>query len=198
LQRSLRTWLLVCAGGISLLRYLASWRVPPISSLVWLLTTALMADWHLGMIPSPRNPAPTRLGLANRISLLRAMLPAAILGVPAQRPRLRAGVGLVALITDLADGLIARRTRTVTHFGVVADPLADAVVWPALAATARRDAMGHTLARVTLVRYLFPLIVSLFVTFARGRTFDWYPSRLGKWSSALLAVVLAWREFRSA
>ena len=49
--------------------------------------------------------------------------------LPAARHALGAGVPVAALITDFADGQIARRTSSVTRFGAQGDFLADAALW---------------------------------------------------------------------
>ncbi len=196
LRRSLRIWLLVCSGTTLLAHALASGRRPDKASLAWALATSLMADWHLGMIPSPTDPSPTRLGLPNRLTLLRAFLPAALMGRIKGRKaqRLRTAVALSALISDFVDGYVAKRTNARTHFGSVADPLADAAVWITLATTGPRSRYRRRIAWLTSTRHGAPVLLGLLVTFSRGRTYDWRSNKLGRWSSALLAILLALRE----
>jgi CDP-diacylglycerol--glycerol-3-phosphate 3-phosphatidyltransferase len=65
---------------------------------------------------------------SNLISIMRAMfvLPA-IFCIMAQLYFLVAAIFIAAVITDLLDGLIARKTNTVTEIGKIVDPLADKI-----------------------------------------------------------------------
>jgi len=84
----------------------------------WALGSWAMAATHLGLL----GDGPGRLGWANRLTLLRANL-------PALAPEAPAWIGAVALATDLVDGGIARRTSGVTAFGGYGDALADVAFW---------------------------------------------------------------------
>ena len=70
--------------------------------------------------------------LANRLTLLRVALAAAVFGaMMTESPRWH-GVALVlfiaAIVTDWLDGWLARRTNSVSHFGKIADPIADKIL----------------------------------------------------------------------
>lgn len=199
LRRSLRLWLATCVGGTLAIRCAVTRKRPSAQSLVWLCTCALMADWHLGMIPGGDRPMPTSVGRANRLTILRACLPAAIIGAGGRRvTTLRATVAGLALLTDFADGQLARRCADRTHFGTVADPLVDSLVWPAIALS-RPHAEGDSLLRWLVVcRYGPPVPVATALTFIQGRTFDWRPTRLGRWSSAGIGAIVAWSELHHA
>ncbi len=72
------------------------------------------------------------MNLANRLTMLRVVLAAAVFGaVMADDPRWH-GVALVlfvaAIATDWLDGWLARRTNSVSHFGKIADPIADKIL----------------------------------------------------------------------
>ncbi|HEX6492612.1 MAG TPA: CDP-alcohol phosphatidyltransferase family protein, partial [Candidatus Dormibacteraeota bacterium] len=84
----------------------------------WAAGSWAMAVTHLGLL----GDTPRWLGWANRLTLLRANLPALTPDAPAW-------IGLVALATDLLDGGIARRTGDVTAFGGYGDALADIAFW---------------------------------------------------------------------
>lgn len=199
LRRSLRIWMFLAGGTLLLFRAIASRRFPSGVSVGWVTGMSLLAEWHLGMIPTRDNPSPTTLAPSNRLTLLRALLPAVFLGVYGRgQGSARAVAAIGGLATDLLDGLLARRTRMQTHFGAVADPLADTVVWITLALTARGGHFPRVLAWLTCVRYGMPIIVSLAATLRQGATFDWARSRAGRWSSATIAVSLASCEIREA
>ncbi|MDA8329630.1 MAG: CDP-alcohol phosphatidyltransferase family protein [Candidatus Dormibacteraeota bacterium] len=80
------------------------------------LLTSVMGLTHLGLLGEGDRP----LGWANRLTLLRANLPALLPNSPAAAP--------IALATDYLDGRVARRVG-VTAFGGFADALADLVFW---------------------------------------------------------------------
>lgn len=76
-----------------------------------------MAVTHAGLLEHRSH-----LGVANTLTLVRANLPT--MGSP-----LGSGIGVVAAMTDFADGELARRTGTETRFGTYADAFADAAFW---------------------------------------------------------------------
>lgn len=200
LQRSLRRWMLLCSLGLTVLRFRLTRRTPNRRGLGWLLGTSLMAEWHLGMIPSRGAPTPVRLDLPNRLTLLRSLLPAAASGLDHHigERRLRAWIALAGLITDFGDGWLARRTRSQTHFGTVVDPLADAALWTTLAMTNRSGRRARILGLVVVLRYAAPIALALTLTFQRGRTYDWFPSTPGRWSSGAFALLISLQEVRTA
>ncbi|MGH2443710.1 MAG: CDP-alcohol phosphatidyltransferase family protein [Chloroflexota bacterium] len=156
-----------------------------------------MAKWHVGMMPSRANPSPTRLTVSNRLTLLRLLLPAAVLGNRAPPGKgVRVAAALAGVLTDVFDGYLARRTSSRTHFGTVADPLADAALWTALATTARGGRTTRVLAWLTALRFGTPIAIALAVTFGRGISFDWRPYRMNQWSSAVIGIMLTVREIR--
>lgn len=83
----------------------------------WPVTSWLLAVTHLGLLGEGREP----LGWPNRLSLLRANLPA-LVRAPAPWS------ALVALASDFGDGWLARR-GTPTAFGGYADALGDIAFW---------------------------------------------------------------------
>lgn len=87
------------------------------SGLGWLLTSWALAGSHLGMLEQRQ-----RLGWANVITLTRGNLPAIV-------PALGAWLPVLAAVSDVADGVIARRSGTATPFGRHADFLADTALW---------------------------------------------------------------------
>jgi hypothetical protein len=196
LRRSLRLWLLGC-GSAALACQIAVRRTRPTrQSVTWVLAASLMADWHLGMLPTRDNGTPTRLALPNRLTLIRAFLPAAFAGLSDSQGarRIRWGACLLSLCTDFLDGILARRNGACTHFGVVADPLADGLFWTALAWHAPRRRFGRSLASLATIRYIVPLAGALAISFARGRTFDWNRSHIGRGSGAALSALMVLRE----
>ena len=70
--------------------------------------------------------------LANRLTMLRVVLAAAVFGaLLAEGPRWHAAalaMFAAAVATDWLDGWLARRTNSVSHFGKIADPIADKIL----------------------------------------------------------------------
>jgi CDP-diacylglycerol---glycerol-3-phosphate 3-phosphatidyltransferase len=70
--------------------------------------------------------------LANRLTMLRVVLAAAVFGaLMAEGPRWHGAalaMFVAAIITDWLDGWLARRTNSVSHFGKIADPIADKIL----------------------------------------------------------------------
>ena len=81
----------------------------------------------------PVNPFWT---ISNSLSLLRAALTGPVLWMIWMGPAYRwvlFTVVMVMIITDILDGYLARRWRTVTRWGTILDPLADKVAIDAIA-----------------------------------------------------------------
>jgi CDP-diacylglycerol--glycerol-3-phosphate 3-phosphatidyltransferase len=72
------------------------------------------------------------MNLANRLTVLRVVLASAVFGaLMADDPRwhgLALAMFAAAIVTDWLDGWLARRMKTVSHFGKVADPIADKIL----------------------------------------------------------------------
>lgn len=73
----------------------------------------------------PRERAPMRLP-ANQLSALRlALIPVLWVLAVGERPAAAGAVLVLAALTDVADGIAARTTHTVTRFGSALDSVAD-------------------------------------------------------------------------
>jgi len=125
---------------------------------------------------------------ANQLTILRmALVPALVVLVLTGRLRAALGVFILAGITDLLDGLIARLGRQQTTLGAVLDPVADKLLlassfvvltWsPGLSCP-----IPVWLAVVALSRDLIILVSVAVINFALGRRI-FYPSALGKLST---------------
>jgi phosphatidylglycerophosphate synthase len=86
--------------------------------LAWWAACALMLDWHLGMLETPDGRR-VALGAADALTLVRAWL------VPVVARDCAAVPALIGALSDLADGAVARRTRT-TRLGRDMEGLVDA------------------------------------------------------------------------
>lgn len=125
-----------------------------LSPSAWLGYSYLLAATHVGMLGEPD----TGLGWANRLSLLRANLPA-IIRPPA------AWSAPIALASDWTDGYVARRTHE-TAFGAYADGFADVAFW---CWYARHHEANPTVRRLAIAIWSAPVALATVGFFAFGR-----------------------------
>ncbi len=123
------------------------------------LLVGSMVITHLGMLEGPDRG----LGWANRLTLVRTALPALAPDRPVE-------AASIALLTDLFDGRVARRTRP-TAFGAYADSITDLVFWTWFVARHEPDRRWRTACQSI---WLAPALAVAVGYFARGRSFD-YP-----------------------
>jgi cardiolipin synthase len=102
-----------------------AWYSLGLVSLGW---SAVIAGWlllHLGLIRDSSG-VPVGLKLANKLTILRFLLiPPTLFLLEQERLAAAAALYAIGALTDVADGLVARKRRETTVFGVVMDPLAD-------------------------------------------------------------------------
>ena len=134
--------------------------------LVPLITLTLL---HVELLRDRNGTPLDALGWPSALTLSRvAMVPAFLVFMAAGRMRLGFVVFLLAILSDLLDGWVARRFRQETRFGAILDPLADILCsfwlfvglslggllpWPALALATLRAALllvGGSMLYVTL------------------------------------------------
>ncbi len=152
----------------------------------WLVASWLMGATHLGMLESR-----TSLGPANALTVARAALPAA-------GHSLGAGVPIAALVTDFADGQIARRTGSVTRFGAQGDFLADAALWIWFVLRYENSLPWRL---VTFAAWIVPVSAVTAVSFARGGMVDLPRSRWFRPAAAVevligMRVIARWATSR--
>lgn len=115
---------------------------------------------------------------SNLISIMRAMfvLPAIFCIVASQHDThmyfLVASIFVAAVLTDILDGIIARRTNTVSEFGKIVDPLADKIF----------------IGLVVITMAMYGLIPVWFIAIILGR--DLAILMGGWWAKKKLGVVL--------
>jgi cardiolipin synthase len=157
-----------------------AWARPPYSVLilVWFGLLALVGV----LLPGP----------ANQLSLARAYLAAPAV-IYALQP---SGLGSLALVvalaglTDLLDGMIARRLRQPTRLGGALDPAVDGVFFGVTAlALAAGGAYPIWLAGVVMLRYGLPVLAGGALVLA-GRPVVLRHTPLGQVSTAIIAIVL--------
>jgi len=111
--------------------------------------------------PAPQGgiPQPGVLNVANALTVLRLVLvPVFVLLLLAGGTGWRAGalaVFLIASVTDLLDGRIARQRGLITDFGKIADPIADkALTGAALVTLSALGELGWWVTAIILAREL--------------------------------------------
>ena len=146
----------------------------------WALASWLLTLLHLGLLGEHRD-----LGWANRVTLVRALLPAS--DMPA------AQLAGLALATDVADGWLARREGE-TSFGAFADALADVSFWTWFAL---RFEPSRVLRLAALSAWAAPALAITAAYFARGGTVDRPRPVAGRYASMALQMLLAGRSVRA-
>jgi cardiolipin synthase len=146
------------------------------------------------------------LGLANRLTLLRFVLIAPTAGLLAE-DHLLGALGFYALsgLTDIVDGVTARRRGEETRFGVIMDPTADILTTTAVFGVlwAKGLVPGWVLG-ILLVRYLSLGAGSVILHFSTG-PIEFKATPVGKIAGVLQAALamiiisltaggLAWRD----
>ena len=129
--------------------------------------------------------------IPNLLSLLRlALIPVyATIYLDAGKPRLAAGILAFSCLTDLLDGLIARRLHMVSLLGKFLDPLADKITQLAvLLCLSTRYPLVKSLIPILLTKEILQCILA-FLHFRNGKMLDgalW----TGKISTAVLFSTL--------
>jgi cardiolipin synthase (CMP-forming) len=104
--------------------------------------------------------------LANMISMTR--LPLAIAFPIASDPFSRLTIALAAFVSDIADGMVARRTGRTSRFGAILDPVTDRIfVLAVLGTFAVEGTLGAGQLALLLLRDIFTAVGYLVVRFAR-------------------------------
>jgi phosphatidylglycerophosphate synthase len=176
LARQEGTWIFVGAAG-----WLVAARLLPSSpfarargrGLMWWAGCAVMLDWHLGMIETPEGRV-VGLGAADALTLTRAWL------VPAVAHRAEPMLLLLGVLTDIADGRVARATRC-TRFGRDLEGLVDACFSEAaLRGALRAGGVSRLPAALERARLIGGTVWASTVYFAAGRVPDSAMRRSGR------------------
>jgi phosphatidylglycerophosphate synthase len=192
LARQSRRWMAVGA---------AAWLLPPFRrrarvGLAWWALTALILDWHLGMVETP-DGRPRPLSCADALTLARAWL------VPvAARAPTPAVIGAAAL-SDVLDGALARRGEP-TRAGRDLEGLVDACFGAAaLLGALRRGAVAPAAVGAELARVGAGFGYALVVYFGRAGAPDPRVTRAARLTTpvraaGLIAAGLGRRRLASA
>lgn len=144
---------------------------------VWVLTSWVMAVTHLGMLDGRDS-----LGTPNTLTLVRANL-------PALESRLGRALPVLSLVTDLADGKIARATGRVTPFGTQADFIADTAFWSWFVV---RYEPSRVLLVATIAAWALPVVGIATAGAVKGRMLD-LPRSAWFRPAAVLEIVIGAR-----
>lgn len=141
---------------------------------LWVAISWLLTAGHLGLLEERHT-----LGWANVITVTRANL-------PAYGARLGAWIPVLSVLSDVADGALARRSQTTTPFGRHADFLSDTAVWTWFTLHHEPSRFART---ATLASWALPVVVVAGASIARGAMIDVERSRWWRPCAAVQAVV---------
>ena len=142
----------------------------------WVSASWTLSALHLGMLEDR-----DRLSLADILTLVRGNLPAIALGSSRW-------AGLIAIISDLADGRLARRQATVCPFGDYADSLADAAFWTWLVL---RHEPNRTVRVAAITAWVLPVAAVTAASLVRGSMAPRPRPILPRPAAAMQAIVAA-------
>ncbi len=194
LRRSLNAWMtvhlattLACLGGLAQLGLPPTWALAGMAAAAaWAGLLWALFRIHLSLVRSPSGTVRQNLGLPNALTTFRLVFAPALFVLLAGLGQLGQAalpvlVALWALgLTDSLDGLLARRTGSMTLFGRDLDPTADIVTSSAAAGgLLLLGAIPWWLAGLVFLRYLGAL-VGLVLVLGLGRTVTVRSTRLGK------------------
>ena len=186
LARQAWTWMMVGAGawlvlaGAGAQPFRRRWR----GGLGWWTATAVMLDWHLGMVETPEG-RPRPLGGADAVTLLRAWL------VPVAFDDPTPTVCAIAAVSDVLDGRLARRSQP-TRIGRDLEGLVDACfAAAALHAAMRRELVARPVVAGELARLAAGFGYALYVYFGRASAPDPRVTRAGRVTTPVRAAGLA-------
>jgi len=146
-----------------------------------------------------RKPVSEARSLPNLLTYARILaVPAFLWAWYARRPELALALFAGAALTDGIDGLLARLLRQRTRLGAILDPVADKLLTVAVLAALSLDArLPMWLLVLVLVRDA-GIAAGVAALRARGRPVPTSPTRLGKYSTFLLAWTLGLALVREA
>jgi cardiolipin synthase (CMP-forming) len=136
--------------------------------------------------------ANSMLNVPNLITLVRlTLVPIVAWCVLAGAYPAAATLFLIAAVSDLADGFIARRYAMVSRLGALLDPVADKLnMFVATVALAWQELLPVWLA-VAIVARDVAIVLGVLVYRLRGKSLEMKPSRLSKLNTFLEFTVLA-------
>ncbi len=130
------------------------------------------------------------LNIPNALTVSRVLLVPVFVFAVYRQPLVGAAVFIVASLTDLLDGYLARRSRQVTRFGIILDPLADKfLVIAALIVLVDVGLVAAWIAIVIVIREFLVTVLRL-VALARDQVI---PAEAGgKWKTGtqITAVII--------
>lgn len=188
-------------AGLGLLTLCWHWRRRPprgrvrqagTAALLLLLQQAYVA-LHLGMTQADAaSQRFDRLGAANCLTLLRGLCATLLVAADADDRPLFGLLLATGGAADALDGVVARRTGTMSRMGKMLDPMADVGFYSAATWTSvRRGALPAWFGGLALGRFLVPIGAGLYRYFWRLRTLAAEHTVWGKLAGVLLVGLAA-------
>ena len=163
----------------------------------WLLGGLFWIVLHLGMFRTDAELPLSGLGLPNFLTLGRLLsIPAFYLFITRDHPSLALLAFLIGGLSDVADGIAARRLHAVTRMGRVFDPLVDVLFNVGVVmGLSRAGYLPGWILSLVILRYGLLILGATFIYVARGPVAV-RPTALGKTTGVItmglfLSVVLA-------
>ena len=131
------------------------------------------------------------LTTANQITILRLVfIPVFAILVIDQDYRLALAILVVAALSDVADGTLARLLRQETPLGVALDPIADKILMTTAYLTLSfRDALPWWLTILVISRDVIIIMTALLISLVAGYR-PFHPSHLGKASTVVQVATI--------
>src|SRR5262245_10785118 len=133
------------------------------------------------------------MGLANWLTIVRILLvPVLVISLVYNRALAALGTFIVAGVTDMMDGYIARTRGTKTRLGAFLDPLADKLLLTASVVTLTYKypkVLPFWLTAIVLSRDILLVVVVMLIMLTGGQ-FNPMPTGLGKLSTAVQMITV--------
>jgi cardiolipin synthase len=163
-----------------------------IQTSLWILLTFSLVTLHIGLLRDREGYRLSALNLPTVLTLLRiTLVPAITLFLVERHFRLALGAYLIAAVTDVADGWLARRLGQTTRLGTILDPLVDIVFnLGVFAGLAFAGLLPMWVFQVAAVRYGILLVGGAYLYLFIGPVFI-HPTVFGRLAGVVMAALVA-------
>jgi cardiolipin synthase len=159
---------------------------------LWILPTFGLVTLHIGMLRDREGYRLSAINLPTTLTLLRiTLVPGIILFLVERHFGLAFAIYLIAALTDVADGWLARRLQQTTRLGTVLDPLVDIVFNLAMfAGLAAAELLPAWVFYVAALRYAILLVGGAYLYLFVGPV-RIHPTPFGRLTGVVMAALVA-------